>query len=402
MKLDEAQYPHAAGPDGKLVDSPSPFAPATLAADIKAFEALCAHLKAADAQHTVILLQVENEAGMWGSARDHSPAADKAFAAAVPEYVFKAKGKSELAGKSWAEAFGEDADEYFEAWATAHYIEQVAAAGKKHIGVPFYINAALRDPFNPGRPPKYESGGPTDNVIDIYKASAPSIDVIAPDIYQPESANYLKALEYYRRADNPLLVPETGNRPEYSRYFFNVIGAQSLGYAPFGMDYTGDENAPLGACAVDKKLVSGFALNYRLVAPFTRELARWSFEGRLHGFSEEKDKHQQESTIGDWKVKFSYGLGQYGPTDNAPGNKEPIGRALVVELGKNEFLVLGAFARVEFAPAAAGRHVSYLKVEQGHYERGRFVVERILNGDQTDFGFNLGEGRLARVRLTSF
>ena len=39
-----------------------------------------------------------------------------------------------------------------------------------------------RDPFQPGKPPAYESGAPTDNEIDLWKIAAPSIDLIAPDI----------------------------------------------------------------------------------------------------------------------------------------------------------------------------------------------------------------------------
>jgi hypothetical protein len=43
---------------------------------------------------------------------------------------------------------------------------------------------ALRDPLNPGRPPKYESGGATDNVLAIWKAAvvadAEFLSVLAP------------------------------------------------------------------------------------------------------------------------------------------------------------------------------------------------------------------------------
>ena len=48
-----------------------------LEADIKAFKALMGHLKTADTQHTVLMVQVENEAGTWGGVRDYSPAAQK-------------------------------------------------------------------------------------------------------------------------------------------------------------------------------------------------------------------------------------------------------------------------------------------------------------------------------------
>ena len=33
----------------------------------------------------------------------------------------------------------------------------------------------------------YESGGPTDNVLDIWKAAAPAVDILAPDVYMDDS-----------------------------------------------------------------------------------------------------------------------------------------------------------------------------------------------------------------------
>ena len=109
-----------------------------------------------------------------------------------------------------------------------------------------YVNAALRDPFHPGAPGGYASGGPTDNVISIYRAAAPAIDIVAPDIYMKESK---KVYRVHRalQAGRPLLVPEIGNDPLFARYFYDVLGAQAIGIVPFGIDYTGYSNFPLGA-----------------------------------------------------------------------------------------------------------------------------------------------------------
>jgi beta-galactosidase GanA len=62
-------------------------------------------------------------------------------------------------------------------------VVKIAAAGKAVYPLPLYVNAALRDPLKPGAPGTYESGGPTDNVLNIWKAEAPAIDVLAPDNY---------------------------------------------------------------------------------------------------------------------------------------------------------------------------------------------------------------------------
>src|ERR1035438_10408343 len=63
MKHDPERYPRMIGSNGRPVDRSEEHAPATLAADKHAFAALMRHLKAADPRRTVIMVQVENEAG---------------------------------------------------------------------------------------------------------------------------------------------------------------------------------------------------------------------------------------------------------------------------------------------------------------------------------------------------
>ena len=404
MKRQPDRYPRMLMKDGSPVDSPSPFAQATLQADIHAFTALMRHLKTADPQHTVIMVQVENEAGTWGSVRDYSPAAQKAFDSPVPSELLKALNKGSASAR-WQEVFGDDAEESFHAWAVARYVEQVAAAGKSVYPLPLYANAALRDPLKASRPPAYESGGPTDNVIPIWKAAAPSIDLLAPDIYMENSDQYLKVLDLYRRPDNALFVPETGNRPEFARYFFAALGHQTLGFSPFGIDYTRYSNAPLRATRINEETLAAFALDYELVGPMQREIARLNFEGKLQAVAEEKGKSAQTLSFGSWEVNVAYGLPQFGPGNNPKGNPEPAGGALVAQLGDNQFLVTGFLCRVDFRPVSAdtGKQRQFMRVEEGSYKDGHFHPVRIWNGDQTDWGLNFSSvSQVLRVSLGTY
>ena len=404
MKRQPERYPRMLMKDGSPVDSPSPFAQATLQADIHAFTALMRHLKTADQQHTVIMVQVENEAGTWGSVRDYSPAAQKAFDSPVPTELLKALNKGSTSAH-WQEVFGDDAEESFHAWAVAHYVEQVAAAGKSVYPLPLYANAALRDPLKASRPPAYESGGPTDNVIPIWKAAAPSVDLLAPDIYMENSDQYLKVLDLYHRPDNALFVPETGNRPEFARYFFAALGHQTLGFSPFGIDYTHYSNAPLGATRINEETLAAFALNYELVGPMQQEIARLNFEGKLQAVAEEKGKSAQTFSFGSWEVNVAYGLPQFGPGNNPKGNPEPAGGALVAQLGDNQFLVTGFLCRVDFRPVSAdtGKQRQFMRVEEGSYKDGNFHPVRIWNGDQTDWGLNFSSvPQVLRVSLGAY
>jgi beta-galactosidase GanA len=383
-KRQPEKFPRIVGKNGNIVDSPSPHAPAALQGDMSAFSAFMRHLKQTDAERTVIMVQVENEPGSWGSVRDYSPAAEKLFAGPVPAELLKALGVTASAGASWAAAFGPNADEYFHAWSVARFVGQVAAAGKKEYPLPMYANAALRDPVNPGPAGTYESGGPTDNVLGIWKAAAPALDVLAPDIYQNDSAHYRKALELYARPDNPLLVPETGGPAGYPRLCFAALGRGAIGWSPFGLDYTSFSTEPQGMPRMAQENLNPIALNYQMLEPIMRQAARLNFEGKLQAVAEEQGQARQTMDFGNWKAVVTFRAG--GRNNSTAGNPTPIGRALVGQLGENEFLVTVAYGKIDFTPSAAGAHRDFLRVEEGGYENGVFRPIRIWNGDETDYG----------------
>jgi beta-galactosidase GanA len=387
IKLDEAKYPHVVTRDGRRVDSLSPFSQATLDADRTAFVALMRELKAYDPQHTVLMVQVENEIGTYGSVRDFSPAAQKLFNQPVPSELLTALHKQSTG--TWPEVFGPDADESFYAWSIGRYVNQVAAAGKEQDPLPMYVNVATRDPFH-GTPGSYESGGAVDRVIPIWKAAAPAIDLLAPDLYNPDYATYTTLLDLYHRPDNPMFVPEDGNTPAYARYFYAALGHQAIGWAVFGMDFTGFSNAPLGAPKVDEAALAPFALNYEIFAPMDREIAKLNFEGKLQAVSEDPAKHEQTLTFGDWKVFVGYGLPGFGAQNDqgAKGNDPADGGAMIAQLGPSEFLVTGVHTRVDFKPADPARQRQFLRVEEGSCDHSVWHMTRIWNGDQTDYGLN--------------
>ena len=399
MKRQPEKYPRIIGRNGNPVDSPSPHAQATLEADKTAFTALMRHLKSADRQHTVIMVQVENEPGSWGSVRDFSPEAEKLFQGPVPVELLNAMGTNASAGGSWPEVFGTNADEYFHAWSIGHFIGQVAAAGKAVYPLPLYVNAALRDPLTPGPAGTYESGGATDNVLWIWKAAAPAVDVLAPDIYQNGDARYRKVLELYSRGDNALFVPETSASAAQSRLCFAAVGRGAIGWSPFGLDYSLYADAPLGAPRMTDEVLGPFALNYRILGPIMREVARLNWEGTLQAVAEDKGEVRQSLDFGNWKAVVSYGVVRNG---NPRGNAEPIGRALVAKTGENQFLVTGAFCRVDFTSAAGGKR-DFLRVEEGVFEKGVFRPSRIWNGDETDWGLDFSSApQVLRVLLGTY
>jgi hypothetical protein len=206
-EADPERYFHLIDKNGHPADSPSPFCAASQELDIRAFTAFMRHLKAFDPQRTVIIVQVENEPGTWGSGP--RLLAGRAKALRRPRAAGRAQGHGqagrrivELAGSLWPEA-----EETFTPGPWPLTSGKVAAAGKAVYPLPLYANAALRDPAQAGRSRQLRSGGPTDNVIPIWKVAAPAIDIVSPDIYMNDPAAYLKVLELYHRDDNAAVRP---------------------------------------------------------------------------------------------------------------------------------------------------------------------------------------------------
>jgi hypothetical protein len=403
IKLDQAKYPFVLNKDGRTVDSPSPFSPPRLEADKAAFRALMRHLRQADPQRTVLMVQVENEAGVWGGVRDYGLEAEKAFAGPVPQKLIAGLGKQP---GTWRQVFGDDADETFQAWYIADYIEQVAAAGKAEYPLPLYVNAALRDPFKPGKAPSYESGAPTDNNIGLWKIAAPSISVVAPDIYMQEYAKYMKVIELYKRANNPLLIPETGNSAAFARYVYAAIGQGAIGWAPFGLDLSRYSNLTEGPEAMEAAALKPVAQQYALLAPIAPKLAKGILEGKVQGVSEDPDNHTQTLAFDRWQAVIGYGMPSFGNGMQPKGNTPADGGVVLMQLGPDEFLIAGHHVRVDFTPTfAPGKKRLWLKVEEGSYDAaGNWKMARIWNGDQTDYGLNLkwDENVLLKVRMTTF
>jgi len=400
MKLYAAKYPNITGKNGQPVDSPSPHTVSAMEADAKAFTAIMKHLKEADSQHTVLMVQVENEPGAWGSVRDYSVAAQKLFEGQVPvellkPEILKALNKTAVAKGTWTEVFSKDADEYFQAWSVARYIGYVAAAGKAVNSLPLYVNTALRDPISNPSATTYESGGPTDNVIPIWKAAAPAIDFLAPDIYMSESEKALKVIELYARGDNALFVPEIGSGEEYTRYFYPVLSSGGIGFSPFGIDANGLDETN----AETRTRLASIGQEYAMAGVMMRELAQWSFEGKITSVVEREDHAAQTIDLGAWQATVTFGTSRRNPEQSGA---RPFGKAMVVQLGENEFVLIGTYCHFTFTPMGVntGKAWQYLRVDEGQYENGIFKLLRNRNGDQTDWG-GPRFGALPCVLLTS-
>ena len=416
VKKDYEKYPRAKDECVKPLEILSTFGKTSCEADAKAFAALMRHIKEVDSkQQTVVMMQVENEMGVldnlgrdpWGkeisenpgnARRDFCDQANTAYKDPVPKElmnylmvhkenlfpelykVWKANGFKTTG--SWEAIFGKSefrremknwkfysyyTEELFSAWNYAGYAEQVAAAGKKEYPIPMYVNAWLKQPFSywPGR---YPSGGPLPQVLDIWRAAAPSIDFLAPDIYLDD---FKWACEEYTRSGNPLFIPETrGGKYGAARAFY-TLGEYNAGcFAPFGIDDVRNaENDPLDE-------------TYAVLQKMSSIILENQGKGTMRGILVDTVSPVQQFELGNYTIEGK--LAGRENTDIAGG--------LIINIGPQEYVVAGKALDVFFFSKDSSMRIAVDAVDEGTFKDGKWVSERRLNGDEVHASTFSGTG----------
>ena len=199
-------------------------------------------------------------------------------------------------------------------------------------------------------------------------------------------------------------IAEIGNAASYARHLYAILGRGAIGVAPFGIDYFNYSNYPLGSPATNREMVEPFARVYRAFEPVQGLWAQWAFEGRTRGAAEGDDRRPQTLDFPGWVARLSYREWQFGDRNDTmpspPGTDKPGGGVAIAQIADDEFLILGQRTRVRIEPAA-GTNGFMLRAEQGRFDaQGRWLMERVWNGDQVDYGLNLpAEPVMLKVRM---
>ena len=221
-------------------------------------------------------------------------------------------------------------------------------------------------------------------MLSIWKAAAPAIDMIGPDIYSNNTEFVLDILDTYARPDNPLWIPEIGRGNDYAPYLFAALGKGAIGFSPFGIDWV--NHLPAGT------VPRAHAANFALLDPMDRTLAQLNYAGKIKTFIElaggvdqEKlftadpnikstDLSGQNTALIDpvrlanatvpldmvgtpatraadasdaWIAECRFGFPQRDGLP-APGSTNKEGRMLIAQLGPNEYLLTGIDGSVFF------------------------------------------------------
>ena len=332
FKTDTKRFPRAMTKTGKPMEIASCFSANVLQADNKAFTAFMRHLAEKDKGiGTVIMLQIENEIGMLEAARDHSPLAENTYDAPIPKVLWKTLGLRQR--KTWRECFGDDpyGEEKFMAYHYAKYVEQLAQTARSIYDMPLYVNAAMN---SRGRQPgQYPSAGPLAHLADFWHAGAPSIDLLAPDIYDTGFKGWA---DRYALPDNQLFVPESRCCENSGVRALYVFGEhRAIGFSPFAID----QSEPQSTASVTEA--------YRLIRQVfdLEEVSSYRRWGLLF------DQEDKERTIIDDKTVITCRHFFTLPWDPraTDGSEWPEGGAMLLRLANDEYLLAGSGIVVSFA-----------------------------------------------------
>ena len=395
VKKDFERFPRAQVSGGKTIELLSPFSDANRDADARAFAALMRHVKAVDGQqHTVVMIQVENEVGMHGDSRDRSPAADRAFAAPVPkeltDYLQQHKDILipefrqvwEAAGfktsGTWEEVFGPSrvTDGIFMAWNFARYIGQVIKAGKAEYPIPMFVNAALYG-LGRGPQPPPSGGRPWDLVMDVWKAGGPQIDFLAPDPHTV--SEYAAFCAKYTQSGNPLFIPETNGGPGSAARMIYAFGRyDAIGYSPFAIDRWAGNDPELAG-------VNDFLA--RMAPLILAHQGKGTISAVLLG----PNDPPQKVHLGGYTLEASYLIPPVMPANAPPRETMPTSAAILIAAEPDEYFIAGSGVKVAFSSNTPGTPLAGIgTVEEGTFVNGRWVPGRQLAGDDTGQGDYVG------------
>jgi hypothetical protein len=388
--------------NGKHIEVLSTLSEANMDADARAFAALMRHIREVDSsRQTVIMIQVQNEVGVLGDSRDRSDAANAAFAGPVPdelmEYLCKYKDSllPELKevwsatgykqSGTWTQVFGEGirTDEIFMAWHYARYIDRVAQTGKAQYPIPMFVNTWLvqRQDEVPG---DYPSGGPQARNHDIWRAGAPNIDILAPDIYLP---NFEDICRLYSRSGNPLFIPESRAGAQGAANAFLAVGkCNAIGYSPFGID------GRLAGAAAFQPTIPGrdtpdtFPQAYDVLSQLAPLILEHQGKDSMTALALNNQNPAENITMGDYKLEVT--LRRQRRSTEVPAS----GYCIIIMTGPDEYVVAGIDCQITFFANTPGPEIVGLgSVYEGKYVDGRWVPGRKLNGDAIMLNYHLDQ-----------
>jgi beta-galactosidase GanA len=254
-----------------------------------------------------------------------------------------------------------------------------------------YVNAALN---SRGRKPgQYPSAGPLAHLLDIWRAAAPDLDFIAPDIYDPVFTDWCRQ---YHTNGNPLFIPEIRQADANAARVFYALGEHdAMGFSPFSIENV--ENT--GEYPLSE--------SYKLLQQLLPLLSASQGLGKTNGVLLDKDNRERTVEKNGYAFTFrhDYTLGwDYRAKDENSWNEAG---ALIIELSADEYIVAGTGIVLTFGNTKGDKTITGISfIDEVVFEGGRMIPVRRLNGDENHQGRHLripaGTWSIQHVKLYDY
>lgn len=370
VKLNSIDYFHVVTKDNEPINCISPFCEEAVEADCRALAETGKYLAQHPLKDQLCMMQIQNEVGCL-TERDCCPSAQKAYTQELPEKIKKLYPKA----TEWEDL----PDEVFMANAFSQALDKMAAAVRKYIDIPLFTNAWLQK--NGKKAGQYPSGGPTKNVLKVWQGNAENLTAFAPDIYEE---NYQEIISDYQKIDQPLLIPETRKDLKYMSNILYAFGENALLYSPFGIEDLAKSEAMV--VDEDQEFLKQLGLEQAAFDPtgslpylkrcyqLMTALEPIACEEGLTfiPFKKEKDAFFAFQDQG-YKLTVKF-LSKEG-TDQ-------LNSAGFCFKKDEDFYFIGTNIAVFHEAIDKTKKSEILNLEEGMFVEGKWVTERVLNGDE--------------------
>jgi hypothetical protein len=180
-------------------------------------------------------------------------------------------------------------------------------------------------------------------VIDCWRAGAPSLDFIAPDIYTDE---FTWVCNEYTLSGNPLFIPETrGGKIGAARAFYAIGQFSAACFAAFGID--GRDYAS------GDPLDGSYAVLQNLAPIILENQGNDSMRGILVDTAEPA----QNLDLGNYRIKAKI----------ASNKCTTVAGGLIIQTGPDEFIVAGQSLDIYFKSKDSTHRTGIISVDEGYF-----------------------------------
>lgn len=432
IKRDTSRFPRVVCHDGTVTTVLSQHASVNFDREKASFCKLIQFLSDYDSERsTVIAVQVENEAGIYGGTRrDFSEYGSRDFEAAVPqELIFRADidgdstlGKSwrkhgSLREGSWRALFGRFGAEACSAWFLAKYIDGLAAAAKEIFDIFLYTNVWIGGGDQATwdlAGLEYPSGGAVPSALAIWYTACRALDAISPDIYVQEQGNFLSLQKTYANPESgwPLFIPESHFLPTNALMMFHAFSKLgAIGYHIFGSESAVDAEGEL----IESATAMRRSISMLRVAGYL--ILKHRDDGRMHGLYQLVGQSSMNVSLAEYKCWVSFDPEASRATGwialdyrhRCSSQVEQVtrsldeegGRGLLFEVSDREFYLIGHKLRIFLQPyeaedghipvtwlnpALQSHAMELISVEEGYFDDGVYKALRQRSGDELRHG----------------